>query len=73
MTRHRQLLALVCIAALIAGGMLPGAVFVVCEPLAPLGPLFGAVICAIPRAADDVRLPSSPALTVRSPRAPPAA
>jgi hypothetical protein len=73
MTRHRRLLAIVCVATVLAVGVLPGVVYVLCDALVPLGPLFGLVVCAIAPPADDVSLPAAPTLTVLAPRAPPAA
>jgi hypothetical protein len=74
MTRHRRLLALVCIALVVVAGVVPGAAYVLCDALVPLGPLFGLVIVAAAfRPAADVALPPSPVVSFLALRAPPAA
>jgi len=73
MTRHRRLLAVLCIAVVVFAGVLPGAAYVLCDALVPLGPLFGLVVCAVAWLPADVPLPAAPAVSVLPSRAPPAA
>jgi hypothetical protein len=73
MTRHRRLLAVLCIATVVFAGVLQGAAYVLCNALVPLGPLFGLVVCAVAWAPADVPLSTAPAVSVLPSRAPPAA
>jgi len=72
MTRHRQLVAIVCVAVVAFAGVLPGAAYVLCDALVPLAPLFGLVVSGrAVQPADDV-LPPAPTAVVLPSRAPPA-
>jgi hypothetical protein len=69
----RRILALVCIGAVFLTGAIPGAAPAAVGVLAPLDLLFGLVVVAQVVPIDNVHLATDPVLTVRSPRAPPAA
>jgi hypothetical protein len=72
MTGHRRLIAILCIAVVVFAGVLPGTAYVVGDALAPIGPLFGLVVCTVACAPADVPLPAAPAVSVLPSRAPPA-
>jgi hypothetical protein len=71
----RKYLAAVCIAlVVVTAATVSSASDVLAIVLVPLDPLFGSVLLAasVVRAGDD-ELPAAPALSIPSPRAPPAA
>jgi hypothetical protein len=71
--RTRRLVALVCIAAILVAGVMPGGAALLRGVLVPLGPLFGTIVSApLPRLA-DAELPSGPILPALASRAPPLA
>ena len=73
MIAARRLIAVLCIAAILVTGVMPGGAAFLRGILVPLGPLFGAIVSApLPRVA-DADLPAAPALSVRAGRAPPLA
>ena len=75
MINLRKCLAVVCVALIVVIAATPSSASdVLAIVLVPLDPLFGSVIIAVPfvRAGND-ELPAAPALSIRSPRAPPAA
>jgi hypothetical protein len=69
----RRLVAIVCIAAILVTGIMPGGVAFARDVLVPLGPLFGTVVSTPLPLAADVYLPAAPVLPVRAARPPPLA
>jgi hypothetical protein len=71
----RKCLVVLCIALVVAtAATASSASDVLAIVLVPLDPLFGSVIVAVSIVpADDDELPAAPALSTRSPRAPPTA
>jgi hypothetical protein len=71
--RERRLVALVCVAVLVAVAMAPLAPVAFCAILVPLGPLFGAVQSGPFATAEKPDRPASPEFTPLPARAPPGA
>ena len=73
MIRTRRVVAILCIAAILVTGAMPGSASLLVGVLVPLGPLFGAVVAmSLPRSA-DAPLPAAPIRPSLASRAPPRA